>query len=81
MQYLYLYVCLSDCFVKSYQHGIVGQFWLAAVMSSLMLLFSILASEFRTKAPGAKTFLQVNYFSFSRVLSVPILIKQIRTFL
>jgi len=46
------------------QAGIAGQFWLAAVFSVNLLLFSIVANEFRTKAPGAKTFLQVKPLSF-----------------
>ena len=42
-----------------FQFGLVGQFWLAAATSVQLLLFAIIAVEFRTKAPGAKTFLQV----------------------
>jgi len=48
----------------SLQMGIVGPFWLSAALTVHLLLFSILASEFRTKAPGAKTFLQVEYYVF-----------------
>jgi len=47
----------------SLQTGIAGQFWVAAAFTVLHLLFSIIASEFRTKAPGAKTFLQVKCLS------------------
>jgi len=43
--------------------GIVGQFWVSAVFTAQLLLFAVLASEFRTKAPGAKTFLQVEYYT------------------
>jgi len=50
--------------IMSLQMGIVGPFWLSAALTVHLLLFSILASEFRTKAPGAKTFLQVEYYVF-----------------
>ena len=48
--------------VMLFQWGVVGQYLLAAITSVHLLLFSIIAFEFRTKAPGAKTFLQVNSF-------------------
>jgi len=55
----------------SFQFGVVGQYVLAATTSVQLLLFSIIAFEFRTKAPGAKTFLQVNIsFAVLQKLSV-----------
>jgi len=48
--------------VMLFQWGVVGQYLLAAITSVHLLLFSIIAFEFRTKAPGAKTFLQVIRF-------------------
>jgi len=46
-----------------FQFGVVGQYVLAALTATQLLLFSIIAFEFRTKAPGAKTFLQVKHLS------------------
>ena len=44
-----------------FQFGIVGQFVVAATLAVQLPLFAIIASEFRIKAPGAKTFLQVQH--------------------
>jgi len=48
-----------------FQFGIAGQFWQSAVTSVQLLLFAMVVIEFRTKAPGAKTFLQVNQLSLT----------------
>ncbi|XP_013388209.1 urea-proton symporter DUR3 [Lingula anatina] len=41
------------------KYGISGPFWYAAGATIQVILFAILSIELKTKAPGAKTFLQV----------------------
>ncbi|XP_059168393.1 LOW QUALITY PROTEIN: uncharacterized protein LOC131950305 [Physella acuta] len=48
------------------KYGISGSFWYAAGATVQILLFSMLAVQFKTRAPGAKTFLQVIRARFGR---------------
>lgn len=54
--------------------GIVGHFWYSASGVIHLLLFAILASEIRIKAPGARTFLQVIRSRFGQAAHVIVMI-------
>ncbi|PVD26613.1 hypothetical protein C0Q70_14290 [Pomacea canaliculata] len=41
--------------------GIAGAFWYSAAVATVILLFPLLSVEFKTRAPGAKTYLQLFY--------------------
>ena len=53
--------------------GLAGPFWFAASRFALFPLFAMISFEFRTKAPGAKTFLQV--INLYRVIYEQIIVK------
>ena len=46
-----------------FQFGISGPYWYAGGATIQIILFAVLSIMLKTKAPGAKTFLQV-YFVF-----------------
>ncbi|CAG5131507.1 unnamed protein product [Candidula unifasciata] len=48
------------------KYGISGSFWYAAGATVQIMLFSMLAVQLKTRAPGAKTFLQVIKARFGR---------------
>ena len=48
---------LSQCFF--FQYGISGPYWYAGGATIQIILFAILSIMLKTRAPGAKTFLQV----------------------
>ena len=41
------------------QNGVAGSFWYSTAAVLNMILFPMLSVQFKTRAPGAKTFLQV----------------------
>lgn len=45
-----------------FQYGISGPYWYAGGATIQIILFAILSIMLKTRAPGAKTFLQVNFF-------------------
>jgi len=47
------------------KYGISGPYWYAGGATIQIIIFSILSIMLKTRAPGAKTFLQVRYFTFS----------------
>ncbi|ESO83679.1 hypothetical protein LOTGIDRAFT_169159 [Lottia gigantea] len=57
------YESMTNLYESNYleigQYGIGGPFWYAAGACIQILLFSMLAVQLKTRAPGAKTFLQV----------------------
>ena len=44
------------------QYGISGPYWYAGGATIQIIIFSILSIMLKTRAPGAKTFLQVRHF-------------------
>ncbi|GFN81677.1 urea-proton symporter dur3-like [Plakobranchus ocellatus] len=46
------------------KNGIAGSFWYTTCCVINMILFPVLSVQFKTRAPGAKTFLQVIYARF-----------------
>ena len=44
-----------------FQYGISGPYWYAGGATIQIILFSVLSIMLKTRAPGAKTFLQVLY--------------------
>ena len=46
------------------KYGISGPYWYAGGATIQIILFAILSIMLKTRAPGAKTFLQVSQFSF-----------------
>ena len=42
-----------------WQNGVAGSFWYSSAAVINMILFPMLSVQFKTRAPGAKTFLQV----------------------
>ena len=70
---LHLMSMLSNCsplvlaFVKLIpflQYGISGPYWYAGGATIQIIIFSILSIMLKTRAPGAKTFLQVSRVLF-----------------
>ncbi|XP_013388210.1 urea-proton symporter DUR3 [Lingula anatina] len=52
------------------KYGISGPFWYAAGATIQIVLFAILSIELKTKAPGAKTFLQVIKVRFGKATHI-----------
>ncbi|XP_013388214.1 urea-proton symporter DUR3 [Lingula anatina] len=52
------------------KYGISGPFWYAAGATIQIILFAILSIELKTKAPGAKTFLQVIKARFGKATHI-----------
>ncbi|KAK0050544.1 urea-proton symporter DUR3-like isoform X1, partial [Biomphalaria pfeifferi] len=52
------------------KHGIAGSFWYTSCAVVNMILFPVLSVQFKTRAPGAKTFLQVIHARFGFVAHV-----------
>ncbi|KAK3751241.1 hypothetical protein RRG08_023998 [Elysia crispata] len=48
------------------KNGIAGSFWYSTCCVINMILFPVLSVQFKIRAPGAKTFLQVIYARFGR---------------
>ena len=44
------------------QNGIAGTFWYSVGAVVNMILFPVLSVHFKTRSPGAKTFLQVTVY-------------------
>ena len=47
-----------------FQYGISGPYWYAGGATIQIIIFSILSIMLKTRAPGAKTFLQVSRVLF-----------------
>ena len=45
-----------------FQYGISGPYWYAGGATIQIILFAILSIMLKTRAPGAKTFLQVSTY-------------------
>ena len=74
---VYLSVCLSVCLIPSnvlspvlrplitlddlLQFGVSGSFWYSTAAAINITLFPLLSFQFKTRAPGAKTYLQVGF--------------------
>nr|KAG5711633.1 hypothetical protein BaRGS_016815 [Batillaria attramentaria] len=52
------------------KNGVAGSFWYSSAAVINMILFPMLSVQFKTRAPGAKTFLQVIYARFGLVTHV-----------
>ncbi|XP_071088112.1 uncharacterized protein [Haliotis cracherodii] len=48
------------------KNGIAGTFWYSVGAVTNMILFPVLSVHFKTRAPGAKTFLQIIYARFGK---------------
>ncbi|XP_076467664.1 uncharacterized protein LOC143298665 [Babylonia areolata] len=48
------------------KNGVAGPFWYSTAAVMNMILFPVLSVQFKTRAPGAKTFLQVIYGRFGK---------------
>ena len=53
-------------FFPSFQYGISGPYWYAGGATIQIILFAILSIMLKTRAPGAKTFLQVRIYTRHR---------------
>jgi len=51
-------------YLKILQYGISGPYWYAGGATIQIIIFSILSIMLKTRAPGAKTFLQVSKVLF-----------------
>ena len=47
--------------IPKFQYGISGPYWYAGGATIQIILFAILSIMLKTRAPGAKTFLQVRH--------------------
>ena len=54
----------SKFYPKILQYGISGPYWYAGGATIQIIIFSILSIMLKTRAPGAKTFLQVSKVLF-----------------
>ena len=54
----------SKFYPKMLQYGISGPYWYAGGATIQIIIFSILSIMLKTRAPGAKTFLQVSKVLF-----------------
>ena len=54
----------SRFYPKILQYGISGPYWYAGGATIQIIIFSILSIMLKTRAPGAKTFLQVSRVLF-----------------
>lgn len=50
----------DDMALLCVQNGVAGSFWYSTAAVINMILFPVLSVQFKTRAPGAKTFLQVS---------------------
>ncbi|BFZ14483.1 hypothetical protein BsWGS_17522 [Bradybaena similaris] len=55
---------LLQCATVAIKNGIAGSFWYTSCAVVNMILFPVLSVQFKTRAPGAKTFLQVIHARF-----------------
>ena len=53
------FLLVFNLLVLLLQYGISGPYWYAAGATIQIIIFSILSIMLKTRAPGAKTFLQV----------------------
>ena len=56
---------MHNQFLIILQNGIAGPFWYAVGVMTNIFIFPIFSVEFKTRAPGAKTYLQVNLWTYS----------------
>ena len=56
-----------------FQNGIAGPFWYAAGIMANIFVFPVLSVHFKTRAPGAKTYLQVMSLLSETILTLLLL--------
>ncbi|CAG5125292.1 unnamed protein product [Candidula unifasciata] len=61
---------LLQCATVAIKNGIAGSFWYTSCAVVNMILFPVLSVQFKTRAPGAKTFLQVIHARFGNVAHI-----------
>ncbi|CAL1534467.1 unnamed protein product [Lymnaea stagnalis] len=61
---------LLQCATVAIKNGIAGSFWYTSCAVVNMILFPVLSVQFKTRAPGAKTFLQVIHARFGNIAHI-----------
>jgi Na+/proline symporter len=61
---------LLQCATVAIKNGIAGSFWYTSCAVVNMILFPVLSVQFKTRAPGAKTFLQIIHARFGDLAHV-----------